>query len=198
MCIYISCSLTHVQVGPMPAIRKSKRVVRRPERLAQWMTAKCHYTFDKKHHSKTYIPDNARLTGSPVKQTAITKRERTKWQEAQGAHTVVKIHPVTLIPYLVPVENQDSDNIMDRHLARSAANEEARKKRQKRLQIMKRPCVTCRTCVPSPHHMWGMPGTYECPVCLKNYAFNKIPGVLTCGHVTCAGCFKRLPVKVNK
>jgi hypothetical protein len=198
MCIYINCLLTHDQLGTMPAIRRSKRVVRTPERLAQWMTAKCHHTFDRKHHAKTYIPDNARLTGYPVQQTAITKRERAVWTEARGTHTVVKIHPVTLIPYVVTAQNHGMHDTTDRGLALFAANERAKKKRQKRLQTMKKPCVTCRACVPSPHHMWGMSGTYECPVCLKNYTFNKVPGALTCGHVTCERCFKRLPVKIKQ
>ena len=58
-------------------------------------------------------------------------------------------------------------------------------RKKKQLTRIKKTCTMCFQKVPEPHVMWGMEGKYTCPVCLKEFNYNKVAGSLTCGHFTC-------------
>lgn len=55
----------------------------------------------------------------------------------------------------------------------------------------RRKCPVCRKITPPPILLYK-DGTFECLVCCEEYEHREVPCVLSCGHVVCDKCWKRM------
>lgn len=174
--------------------RKSKRRVKPPQRLGDWMQARVHRSFDSKEIRKTYVPGNAVLSsGKESYKAKHTKRGPPRLALGTDIFGIsqIKVNPVTLEPYYAHTENTTTQ-ATTHYQTQSPGCHILKKTKQNKINVKKK-CPLCVKKVPFPHLMWGIEGTYTCPVCFKDFKYNKTAGCLTCGHFTCQSCFLKLP-----
>ena len=171
--------------------RKSTRKRNVPDRLGDWMQASCHQSFKKQRTQKTYMPNNALLVKQnnlqAIQLFSSSHTKRSMESTALESDTEkIKIHPVTLKPYVERKTGTDLSQI-DVSLSLSTFNH-----KRKKPTVSKKQCALCKTLVPKPHMLFGIEGSYNCPICFHTYSYDAMPGALLCGHMTCNKCFDSL------